>query len=149
MSTTFFSSVLRALRSDQDQAGDLRSFHSQASIRTALGQRKGDEDFTRAEMLLIFETRRQHTWLLATAKALYCVLDNRREPHARRLWRIPRDEIVRDGMLVLPVNEAELTERDSYVVINGKRPRKFTRDLFKTMTITDSVKSMLGSAFKL
>jgi hypothetical protein len=150
VSTSFISNVLRSLRPEQDETGrGQRSFHSQANIRTLLGRRYKAEDFTHAEMLLIFEALKQHTWLLATEMALYCIIDNRSEPHARRLWRIPRDDIVENGKLALSINVAELTERDSFVVIDGKRPRKFSREIFQSMSIKDSIESMLKNAFKL
>jgi hypothetical protein len=146
----FFSNVLRAFRPGQDATGDLRPFLSQPEIRTLLARKQpSDEDFLRAEMLEIFDTSTQHTWLMATNMALYCIVDNRRQPHARRLWRIPREDIVTDREITLQISEVALTDRDSYVIINGKRPRKFNRALFQTLSIKESIEMMLVSAFKL
>jgi len=101
----------------------------------------------RSEPLLIFDTSTQHTWLLATNAALYCVTDNRRQPHARKLWRIARSDIERDGRFILPIGEAELNDRDGYLIIDGQRPRKFTRALFQTLPIKQSILNMLANAF--
>jgi hypothetical protein len=68
---------------------DAREFLAQSAVRALLEKTNGaGEDFMRSEMLLIFDTRTQHTWLVATNAALYCVFDNPRQTHARRLSRI-------------------------------------------------------------
>lgn len=128
---------------------DAREFLAQSTVRALLEKTNGAaEDFMRSEMLLIFDTRTQHTWLVATKAALYCVFDNRRQTHARRLWRIARSDIEMDGRITLQISEAELTDRDGYLIIDGKRPRKFTRLLFKTLTIKESIENMLRNAFQ-
>jgi hypothetical protein len=97
----------------------------------------------------IFDTRTQHTWLVATSAALYCVFHNRQQPHARKLWRIVRSDLEIYGKIALQISEAELTDRDGYLTIDGKRPRKFTRHLFKTLTIKESIENVLRNAFQL
>jgi hypothetical protein len=99
-------------------------------------------------MLLIFETRIQHTWLLATNAALYCVIDTRRQPNAQRLWRIVRSDIEREGELILEIKETKWNQRD-LLIIDKKRARRFTKELFETLTITESIENMLRNAFKL
>jgi len=130
----FVSGALNAmgLGGGAGMKSDVREFLSLSSIR-ALLEKTGDvsEDFMRSEPLLIFDTSTQHTWLLATNAALYCVTDNRRQPHARKLWRIARSDIERDGRFILPIGEAELNDRDGYLIIDGQRPRKFTRPCFR------------------
>jgi hypothetical protein len=145
-----FSAALQTLSPPEYRSEDLRPFLSQPALRTLLTHRAAaDEDFLRAEMLMIFATRTQYTWLLATNRALHCVIDNRRQPHARKIWTIPKQDIIADGRVTLPISEAALTERDSYVIIDGKRPRKFNRALFQTLDIQKSIEAMLSSAFKL
>lgn len=127
---------------------ELREFFSQSSTRAMLQKDAGpDEDFMRSEMLLIFDTRTQHTWLMATSAALYCVIDNRRQPHARKLWRLARSDIERNGKLVLEIVEAPVTDRDHYLIIGKQRPRKISKQLFETLTIKESIENMLENAF--
>lgn len=144
---TYALNLLGSGRSEVSE--NLREFLAQSAIRALLEKTSSaDEDFMRSEMLLIFDTRTQHTWLIATNRALYCVFDNRRQPHARKLWRIARSDIEKDGTLNLQISEAALTERDSYLIIDGQRPRKFTKDLFETLTIRESIENMLRNAFR-
>lgn len=146
----FFSSALNAIGAGRraDVKDELREFLSLSAIRALLGK-TGDpsEEFMRSEQLLIFDTSTQHTWLLATNAALYCVVDNRRQAHARKLWRIARSDIERDGNFILTMGEAELTDRDSYLIIGEQRPRKFTKRLFETLSIKLSILNMLKNAF--
>jgi hypothetical protein len=62
-----------------------RSFLSSADIALSLRDmydHRG-EDFARYQDLLIFESSTQHTWLLATNAALYCVFDINTEENPR------------------------------------------------------------------
>jgi hypothetical protein len=128
----------------------LRDFLAQSAVRALLEKASGpNEDFMRSEMLLIFDTPIQHTWLVATNAALYCVFDNRRQPHARKLWRIARSDLEHDGKLIVQIGEAELTGRDNYLIVGGRRPRKFNKRLFETLTIKESIENMLCNAFQL
>jgi hypothetical protein len=146
---TYALNALGARRSTQ-VSEDVRDFLAQSSIRALLEKTRGtDEDFMRSEMLLIFDTQTQHTWLVATNAALYCVFDNRRQAHARRLWRIARSDIERDRKLILQISDAELNDRYGYLIIDGKRPRKFNKHLFGTLTIKESIENMLRNAFQL
>jgi hypothetical protein len=147
-----FTNALRALRvgGSPPVNEDLREFLAQSDVRAFLEKSGGPgEEFMRSEMLLIFDTRIQHTWLLATNLALYCIIDTRRQPTARRLWRIARSDIERDGKLILEIRETALSDQDNYLIIDGKRPRKFTKRIFQTLTIRESVENMLRNAFQL
>jgi len=128
---------------------DLRDFVSPSSMRDLLGKGDAADSFSDADMLLIFETKTQHTWLIATHAALYCVIDNRRQSYPRLLWRIPRDEVIKDGQIILQINEAMLTDRDNYLIIGRMRPRKFTKALFRSLPVKDSIENMLRHAFAL
>ncbi len=46
------------------------------------------------EVLLLFRTRKQRTWLIATTKWLFCVLDDEETRRSKRLiqWRLALDE---------------------------------------------------------
>ena len=146
---TYALNALGAGRSSQS-GDDLREFLAQSAVRSLLEKTSGtNEDFTRSEVLLIFEIWIHHTWLLATNAALYCVADTRRQANARRLWRIARSDIESDGKLILQIGAAELTDRDSYLMIDGKRPRKFTKHLFEPLTIQKSIENMLRNAFQM
>jgi hypothetical protein len=145
---SYARSLFSAEPAPSSEDRELRDFVSPARIRELLAKKgRPDEDLKDARMLLIFQTGVQQTWLVASSKALYCVIDKRREQHPRRLWRIASSDIVSEGRIVLQVSEAMLTDKDNYVIIDGKRPRKFTPELFRTLPVTESVKDLLRSAF--
>ena len=74
-----------------------RSFVSEPEIRRSIEQspyfdasKESPED---AGSLLIFDTSRQHTWLVATGDRLYFILDDVRQPAPRIRRSVPRNEL--------------------------------------------------------
>jgi len=65
------------------------------------------------------------------------------------IGRIVRIDIEMGGKITLQISEAELTDRDGYLIIDGKHPHKFTRHMFKTLTIKGGTENMLRNAFQL
>ena len=74
-----------------------RSFSSEPEIRRSIEQSKyydaSKESPEDAGSLLIFDTSRQHTWLVATGERLYFVLDDVRQPAPRVRRSVPRSEL--------------------------------------------------------
>ena len=78
-------------------------------IRDSPNFRSKEEDPKTAATLRFFQTRRQQTWLVATSRRLYCILDDmgRVEPHIN--WSIGKRDLIDDkGALVI-----ELTTKDT------------------------------------
>ena len=74
-----------------------RSFASESEIRRSIEQSKyydsSKESPEEAGSLLIFDTSRQHTWLVATGERLYFILDDVRQPAPRIRRSVPRSEL--------------------------------------------------------
>lgn len=74
-----------------------RNFSSEPEIRRSIEQSKyydaSKESPEDAGSLLIFDTSRQHTWLVATGERLYFVLDDVRQPAPRVRRSVPRSEL--------------------------------------------------------
>ena len=87
-----------------------RSFSSEPEIRRSIEQSKyydaSKESPENAGSLLIFDTSRQHTWLVATGERLYFILDDVRQP-APRIRRSVR----RDDLKALPDGKVAVTTR--------------------------------------
>ena len=75
-----------------------RTFSSEREIRRSIEQSR-DYDSTRespddVRTLLIFETSKQHTWLVATRDRLYFILDDVRRPAPRVARSVGRRELM-------------------------------------------------------
>lgn len=79
------------------------------------------------QTLLLFETRTQHTWLIATNKQLFCVLDDEKTRYNNRMiqWRMPLDHAA-------PVVAVAHRQRSGKVNIGDKRNWLYSRKLFPT-----------------
>src|SRR5436190_19336277 len=108
--------------------GGGRAFETPELIqrRAALKYAKHGDNFEQARLLLIFESSKQRTWLIASNLALYCVIDRLSEPAGRMRWRIPKKEIISDDEIVLPIVVRDNTANTGYVIIDSKRPRLFS-----------------------
>ena len=84
-----------------------RSFSSESEIRHSIEQSRyydsSKESPDNAGSLLIFETPRQHTWLVATGERLCFILDDMRKPAPRIARSVRRSElkVQSDGTIFL------------------------------------------------
>jgi hypothetical protein len=126
-----------------------RSFLSSADIALSLRDmydHRG-EDFARYQDLLIFESSTQHTWLLATNAALYCVFDINTEENPRVKWHITKARIIQDNNFILTLKTEPCSINSGYITIDGKNRRKYTKRLFVMMPIRQSIRILLIKAF--
>lgn len=102
-----------------------RSFSSEPEIRKSIAQSKNYdasmESSEDASSLLIFDTSRQHTWLVATPERLYFILDDVRKPAPRVGRAVRRDELktLPDGRVA--VNTQPKSDRAGLVDIGLRR----------------------------
>lgn len=128
-----------------------RSFASPKDIETSIekftGFQRGEEPSANRELLLIFESSKQRTWLVATKQALYCVIDLLSEPEPRARWRIGREHIFsnKDGVF-LSIQTEKYSDSAGHLVIDEKRPRLYSRRLFTDFPVEQRVKSLLLKA---
>ena len=91
-----------------------RTLSSEREIRRSI-EKSGDYDSTRespddARILLIFETSKQHTWLVATGDRLFFVLDDVRRPAPRVARSVGRRELMTrsDGSIAVDTQSKSL-----------------------------------------
>src|SRR5260221_256073 len=113
-----------------------RAFASQVDIRLMLDEKERAQEEARYEMLLMFESGQQHTWLAASKSALFCVFDIINEEGPRVLWSLPCKELVMNNNRVsVGIKTEEHSARTGYVTINGMKRRKYTKALFQRTPI--------------
>lgn|SRR5487761_274921 len=124
--------------------GDLKVF-----LVTKYGEKSAaDEKFLEAETLLIFSSVKQRTWLVASARHLYCIFDLRTEDRPRVNWRIGKEKILTpERRIGVEIKVEDYSVLSGRVTIDGKKPRKFSKSLFTRLPIDQSIRLMLMKAF--
>lgn len=131
----------------------LASAEVSAFIKQSKNFRPGSEILSDARALLFFETRKQHTWLVATKARVYCILDDRRKPEPHINWAVNRSEIFDDsGEFVLGL---EVAERDKPSNMSGHlhfgpehRRWLYSKALFRTEPPEVAVENFLREAME-
>ncbi len=62
-----------------------------------------DESIINAEVLLFFETTRQKTWLIATDRRLFCVLDDIDKESCEVRWFLTKDQLIYENKVNLDI----------------------------------------------
>ena len=114
-----------------------RSFSSEPEIRRSIEQSKAfdasKESPEDAGSLLIFDTSRQHTWLVATGERLYFILDDVRQPGPRIRRSVSRDDLkaLLDGKVA--VNKRPKSDRTGLVDVGlRRRGWLYSKELFSS-----------------
>ncbi|MHC9419868.1 hypothetical protein ACYZX9_14865 [Sphingomonas citri] len=123
-----------------------RSFYSEEKILQFISSDRRTRGFklARAKMLLIFDTSKQRTWLVADDKHLHCVSDWSREPEPKLRWSIGRSKIVKNDRISLDIGTADHTGDIGYVRIDGKKPRFYSKRLFTDKPIGEVIRELLA-----
>ena len=100
-----------------------------------------------AKTLLLFQTSKQRTWLVATRERVYCILDDVRKPEPHINWSRPRRQIVADGEVVLDVRPHDRTQKTGLIDFGPEHKRwLYTRDLFEHGDVVSAVREFLKKA---
>ncbi len=128
-----------------------RTFTSSSDLKVQLRDTYdwSNSDYLSAESLLIFDATRQRTWLIANSHYLYCMFDIIDEPSPRVQWRIKKDLIISGNKIILKLSTNNYSERNGYLIIDEKKPRKYSRLLFQRVSVERSVRILLMKAFDL
>jgi len=105
------------------------------------------ENWKHAHELLIFSTPRQKTWLIATIKRLYCILDDvsRDAPHIA--WSMSKESLVTDDKVSIEVRQHENTERTGLIDISDKHKSwLYSKNLFNTKSVEKAVIEFIEQA---
>jgi hypothetical protein len=101
------------------------------------------EDAKSAEPLLIFQTSKQQTWLVATKARLYCVLDDLPRGFTRVQWSMNADTLVEDGKVIIPISTRDKTDRTGLLDIGMHRGWLFSKKLFTARSIEEELRTLL------
>lgn len=130
-----------------------RGFESKTEIAERIRESKNfdkkTEDPKKARTLLFFKTRRQQTWLVATPRRLYCLLDDVRklEPHIN--WSMRRSKVIDDnGKLKIKLRTEPSASKKSRVVDLGTNHRGwfYTPALFEPSSIEKAIRKLIKKA---
>jgi hypothetical protein len=102
------------------------------------------EDLTKAEALLIFQTSKQQTWLVATRVRLYCVLDDLGKSFTRVQWSTSRNKLIADGKIGARIVTRNKTERTGLLDIGEHRGWLFSKRLFTDETIESRITNLIA-----
>lgn len=93
-----------------------------------------DEDIINSQELMIFETSRQKTWLIATNKKLFCVLDDVEKDTFEVRWYLTKDNIVKDDSVNLEINVNNTDKKYTGLIDFGSNHKDwlYSKKLFST-----------------
>lgn len=126
-----------------------REFSSELQIRQTITKSKNynasKEAPEHAKSLLIFETSKQHTWLVATEERLYFILDDVRkpEPHINRSVRRNTLKAQTDGSTSIQVLPKSIHTGLVDVGL-GQRSYLYSKDLFSQRPIENEINAILA-----
>jgi hypothetical protein len=103
------------------------------------------EDAASAGALVIFQTSKQQTWLIATRAHLYCVLDDLNKAFTRVQWTMPAETIVASGNVIVPISTLDKTEKTGLLTIGDRRRWLYTKRLFAPEGIEARIRSLIST----
>ena len=103
------------------------------------------ENLQHADALTIFSTSKQHTWLVATDKRLYCILDDIRKDQPHINWSMPRRDLVAGKDVIVPVSSREKSEFTGLVDIgDAHHDWLYTKRLFSTESVEERIRKLVA-----
>jgi hypothetical protein len=120
--------------------GATRDFFPLSEIKSLIAEKRhlSPSEISSAEGLMIFQTRRQITWLIFSPEWLFCVIDAVSDHRPRLLWSLNKEAIVNaSGDITLSMTVLPDTENTGRLLIGEKSPRKFSlSSSFKRQLLT-------------
>ena len=113
-------------------------------IRQYRGFDPEQEDISHAEALLIFQTSKQQTWLVATSVRLYCVLDDLKKSFTRAQWSYSKDTLVSNTEVTVRISARNKTEKTGLVDIGEHRNWLYSRKLFANEPIENRIRDLIA-----
>jgi len=106
-----------------------------------------DEEPNSAQLLRIFSTSKQRTYLVSTPKRMYCILDDSRKDNPHINWSIARNEVEKDGKVIVPISTSDKTDNTGLVDIGPKHKNwLFTKALFRKTSVVDSIAKLIADS---
>jgi hypothetical protein len=104
---------------------------------------RNHEDAASAEALLIFQTSKQQTWLVATRARLYCILDDLRRSSTRVQWVLSANDLVAEGNITAPILAKDKNQRTGLLNVGPRRNWLFSKKLFANTSAENQVKDLI------
>ncbi|MEX0344415.1 MAG: hypothetical protein AB3N20_05800 [Rhizobiaceae bacterium] len=134
--------------------GNDRPFAGVGDIKQAIAKSKNyaldGTDPEEASALLFFQTRVQQTWLVRTAKRLYCILDDVRKPAPHINWSTAIGDLVNanDGSLKIEIgerNRAKSSQSIGYLDIgDNHKGWLYSKKLFASEAVVPRVERFIS-----
>ena len=102
------------------------------------------EEGDRPSSLLLFETSKQHTWLVATRRRLYCILDDVRNSEPKVNWSMARSALVENGTLKIDLKSRDKSSTAGMVDIGHKHPNwLFSKKFFTDKKVAEEIRDLV------
>ncbi len=102
------------------------------------------EDLAKAEVLLLFRTPRQQTWLVTTERRLYCVLDDKAKSQPELRWTLAKADLLDGGSLKLQIEPRDHSERVGLISFGSRhKDWYFSKDLFSGLQVRDAISDLI------
>lgn len=124
--------------------GDFKSRDEIVDVLKNSSEGAGD-DFANAETLLIFQTSSQQTWLVATNRALYCVLDDLNKDSTAVQWATSSAELHRVGDHLAGVSAQDKNDRVGLLSIGKHKNWLYSKKLFARDNVVNRLSRMVLS----
>lgn len=129
-----------------------RDFYSESQIRKFIinsknyrGEKENPED---ADVLLIFETSNQKTWLVASGIRLYCILDDIRKEKPHINWSAGKNKLVVDNRVIISIKTRDKSKSTGLVDIGDEHKNwLYSKRFFVNFEVKESIEKLLLSSF--
>lgn len=115
-------------------------------ISKSLNYKSNIEGIDNANAILIFDTSKQKTWLVATNERLYCILDDIRESEPHINWSMSKQKLISNNSLKISISAKEKS-KDTGLVDIGETHKGwlYSKKLFPLTSIEDTIKRFILS----
>ena len=106
--------------------------------------RSSGDSLADVRSLKIFDTSKQHTWLVASSERLYCVLDDVSKDEPRVQWAISKTELRdKNGDLQVRATSRSRYKSTGLLDIAHHRNWLFSKSLFSPSSLKEAVKELV------
>lgn len=113
------------------------------TIRNSKNFDNTEESYDSAEALMIFQTSKQQTWLLASSKRLYCVLDDINKSFTKVQWSLRKDKIIKNNQIKIKITTREYKENTAFLDIGEHTDWLLSKKLFVTENAIDKINNLI------
>jgi hypothetical protein len=127
----------------QEKYIDPRGFYTREGLSQLIAKSGSFQEGEKiVDMFLLFDTLRQHTWIISTNRKLFCVLDDENTRFNRRLiqWEMPLIEAE-------PIRVRTSAKGNPIVDIGQRRNWRYSRHLYPTEeSILEKIKRLIETS---